>query len=261
MKFENKICVITGGALGIGRCLVQEFAKSGCKVAFIDINDKEGNYVLNLLEKDGYDALFYHGDLANEQVLKEFASKVIERYGKIDYLINNACVNKKGLLSECSLDDFNYVLKVGVSAPYFLTLLFKPYFNQDGAIVNISSTRAYMSQADTESYTAAKGGISALTHSLAASLAHKVRVNAINPGWIDTGQYYDSEYSPEYTSEDLLQHFSGKVGKPEDIARLAMFLCHKDSEFINGESITVDGGMSKKMIYHGDEGWKLSPKH
>lgn len=261
MKFDNKVCVITGGALGIGRCLVREFAKNGCKVAFIDINEKEGYYVLDLLEQEGYDALFYCGDIANEQTLRNFSTLVIERYGKIDYLINNACISKKGLLSGCSFEEFNYVLKVGISAPYFLTQLFKPHFNQDGAIVNISSTRALMSQADTESYTAAKGGISALTHGLAASLEHKVRVNAISPGWIDTSRYNNVAITSNHSKEDLLQHTSGRVGEPEDIAKLAMFLCHKDSTFINGENITVDGGMSKRMIYHGDEGWNLTLNH
>ena len=135
-----------------------------------------------------------------------------------------------------------------------LTKLFL-LFNTDGAVVNISSTRAFQSQRDTESYTAAKGGITALTHALAVSLAGKIRVNSISPGWIDTGITYDKNYIPEYSDADKKQHPSGCVGHPMDIVRTVFFLCDQNNSFINGQNITVDGGMSKLMIYTEDHGW------
>ena len=164
-------------------------------------------------------------------------------------------VSKKGILSGCSYEDFNEVLRVGIAAPYMLTKLLLPYFNENAAIVNISSTRAFQSQQDTESYSAAKGGITALTHALAVSLAGRVRVNSIAPGWIDTGSTYDEHYVAEYKEVDKYQHPSKRVGHPMDIARAVFFLCDEKNSFINGQNITVDGGMSKLMIYTEDYGW------
>ncbi len=232
MDFTNKTAVVTGGANGIGRCIADEFKKAGARVAIIDKDDNATDC-----------ALFYHGDISNEKTLTDFAAQVVEKFGKVDYLINNAMLSKKGILSGCSFEDFLYV------QPYLLTKLLLPHFAEKAAIVNICSTRAFMSQADTESYSAAKGGILALTHALAVSLAGKVRVNAISPGWIDTT-------GSEWSRKDRLQHPVGRVGNPLDIARMALFLCGEDSGFITGENITVDGGMTKLMIYHGDNGWK-----
>lgn len=167
-------------------------------------------------------------------------------------------MSRKGILTGCGFDDFNYVLKLGVTAPYMLSLLFKKYFNNGAAIVNISSTRAFMSQPDTESYTAAKGGISALTHALSVSLSGRVRVNCISPGWIDTSAFQDTEIDdPQFSSEDLSQHPAGRIGLPKDIAKAVLFLCSEDASFITGQNITIDGGMTKQMVYHGDHGWIL----
>ena len=258
MDFAGKVCVITGGALGIGRCLTREFAKHGCKVAFIDINKAAGEQNLQHIQSNYGEGLFYCGDLTNQSTLQEFVDMTIEKFGRLDYLINNACISKRGILSDCSYDDFNYVLQLGVTAPYMLSKLFLKYFNEGAAIVNISSTRANASQPDTESYTAAKGGIAALTHALAVSLAGKVRVNSISPGWIDVREYYDDCDACQYdhSEADQSQHPVGRIGHARDMAKLAMFLCHQDSGFITGEDITVDGGMSKLMIYHGDHGWR-----
>lgn len=258
--FKDKVCVITGGSLGIGRCLTSEFFKAGAKIAFVDIDEKAGRENEEHIIRSGGQVLFFHGDIAEEQTLNKFVEVVISKYGKIDYLINNACVNKGGILDPCSYDDFNYVLRIGITAPYMLTKLFLPYFNKNACIVNISSSRAFMSQANTESYTAAKGGITALTHALAVSLSGRVRVNSIAPGWIDTGKYYDESYIPQYTEADIAQHPSNRVGKPVDIARAVMFLCDERNSFINGENITIDGGMTKLMIYSGDNGWEYNSK-
>lgn len=229
--FENKVAVITGGAHGIGKCIAEEFKRRGTRTCIIDIRENE----------------YFTGDLAEESVLVNFSRKVIGDYGHVDYLINNALPLMKGI-DNCSYEEFDYALKVGVTAPFYLTKLFSPYFSPGASIVNISSSRDRMSQPQTESYTAAKGGISALTHAMAVSLSGKVRVNSISPGWIDTS-------FAEYTGADAAQHPAGRVGNPMDIANMVMFLCSDKAGFITGENICIDGGMTKQMIYHDDCGW------
>ena len=231
--FTNKVCVITGGANGIGKAIKEEFIKHNCKCYVIDI--AEGEHFI--------------GDIGDEKTLEKFANYVIEKEGKIDFLINNAPPLNKGI-NGCSYEEFNYALRVGVSAPFYLSKLFLPYFNEGACIINISSSRDRMSQPQTESYTASKGGIHALTHALAVSLAHKVRVNSISPGWIDTS-------NQEMSEQDIKQHPAGKVGKPKDIADLVIFLCSPSASFITGENICVDGGMTRQMIYHNDYNWIL----
>ena len=245
---KDKIVVVTGGSNGIGKNIVESFISEGSKVYFIDIDKERAEKITSKYRN----VIYYSGDIADENTLKEFVNTVLSKHNKIDYLINNACITKKGILSNCSYDDFNYVLKVGVTAPYMLSKLFMNNFNEGGAIVNISSTRAYMSQEDTESYTAAKGGITALTHALSISLAGKVRVNSISPGWIET------EENVKHSTEDMLQHPVKRVGKVSDISKMVMFLCSDKASFITGQDITVDGGMTKLMIYNDDKGWNYS---
>lgn len=223
--------VVTGGASWIGKCIKESFEKQGAKVYVIDI--KEGDH--------------YVGDLSDKKVLEDFAQHVIKESGHIDVLVNNALPLMKGI-DDCSYEEFEYALAVGVTAPFYLSKLFLPYFNDGASIINISSSRDRMSQAQTESYTAAKGGISALTHALAVSLAGKVRVNSISPGWIDTT-------GSDFEGADALQQPAGRVGKPEDIAQMVLYLCSDKAGFIDGENICIDGGMTKLMIYHGDHGW------
>ncbi len=241
-RFKGKVAVVTGGANGIGRCIAEAFSSEGAKVAAIDKDAKGANC-----------DLFFHGDIAEEEALKAFANEIAAQFGGVDYLINNACVSRGGILSGCGYDGFLYVQRVGVVAPYMLAKLLLPLFNPGAAICNIASTRASMSQADTESYTAAKGGISALTRALAVSLAGSVRVNCVSPGWIDTT-------GGSFSREDHVQHPAGRIGTPEDIARAVLFLCGEESGFITGENITVDGGMTKLMVYHNDHGWSYSQK-
>ena len=233
--FSGKIAVITGGANGIGKCIAEEFQKNGAEVVIID--KASGNHFV--------------GDIADKNVLEGFVQTVIKRHGHIDYLVNNALPLMKGI-GECSYEEFQYAMSVGVTAPFYLAKLFMPYFNEGGSIVNISSSRDRMSQPQTESYTAAKGGIAALTHALAVSLAGKARVNSISPGWIDT------EYRV-YDGADAVQQPVGRVGNPLDIANMVLFLCSDKAGFITGENICIDGGMTKQMIYHGDYGWNLHP--
>lgn len=231
--FENRVAVITGGAHGIGQAIAQEFQKAGAHVCIID-----------LLPND-----YFVGDLGDQTVLEAFARKVLDEYGRVDYLINNAPPLMKGL-DECTYEEFNYALRVGVTAAFYLTKLFAPYFGPGAAVVNISSSRDRMSQPQTESYTAAKGGISALTHALAVTLREKARVNSISPGWIDTD--YTSYQGPDATQQPV-----GRVGNPLDIAHMALFLCSDQAGFITGENICIDGGMTHQMIYHNDWGWNL----
>ena len=235
MDFNNKIAIVTGGAQGIGRCIVEEFRKAGATVCVID--KQPGDHFV--------------GDLADKNVLEHFAKEMIAKHGRVDYLVNNALPLMKGL-AECSYEEFQYALSVGVTAPFYLAKLFAPHFAEGAAIVNISSSRDRMSQPQTESYTAAKGGIAALTHALAVSLAGKVRVNSISPGWIDT-QY------TVYEGPDAVQQPAGRVGNPLDIANMVLYLCSDKAGFITGENICIDGGMTRQMIYHGDNGWSLSP--
>ena len=231
--FQNKVVVVTGGARGIGKCIREKFEEAGAVVCVFDVLDND----------------FFVGDLADKETLERFVQKVIAEYGHVDYLINNAAPKMCGI-DTGSYEDFEYALKVGVTAPFYLAKLFAPHFAPGAGIVNISSSRDRMSQPQTESYTAAKGGISALTHALAVSLAGKVRVNSVSPGWIDTAYTV-------YEGPDAVQQPAGRVGMPPDIANMVLYLCSDMAGFITGENICIDGGMTRQMIYHGDHGWSL----
>ncbi len=234
--FENKVVVITGGAGGIGKCTADEFRRAGAKVCIIDIAEND----------------YFVGDIGKKEVLRAFSEKVIAEYGRVDVLVNNAPPKMRGI-DNCSYEDFTYAMQVGVTAPFYLTKLFAPYFSEGASVINISSSRDRMSQAQTESYTAAKGGISALTHALAVSFAGKVRVNSISPGWIDTN-------FKVYEGADATQQPAGRVGNPLDIANMILFLASDKAGFITGENICIDGGMTRLMIYHGDNGWEYLGK-
>lgn len=258
MTFNGKIVAVTGGAKGIGRCIAETFADHGASVALFDKDALSGQ---TFVERFGKHHLFVSGDAACPADLERLSQAVLSKYGAIDILVNNACLSNRGLLSRCSYEDFNEVLHVGVTAPYYLSLLFTKHFRPGASIVNIASTRAFMSQRDTESYTAAKGGITALTHALAMSLTGIARVNSVAPGWIDTSAWQGASADTPLASSlaDQLQHPSQRIGQPQDIARAVLFLCSAEAGFINGENLTVDGGMTRRMIYHGDEGWAFTP--
>lgn len=231
--FKNKVAVVTGGARGIGKCIREKFEEAGARV-----------FVIDLLDND-----CFVGDLADKATLERFADAVIRKYGRVDFLINNAAPKMCGI-REGSYEDFEYAQRVGVTAPFYLTKLLSPYFGEGASVVNISSSRDRMSQPETESYTAAKGGISALTHAMAVSLRGKARVNSVSPGWIDNGYRV-------YEGADATQQPVGRVGNPVDVANMVLYLCSDMAGFITGENVCIDGGMTKQMIYHGDHGWSL----
>ena len=232
--FRDKVIVITGGAGGIGKCIAEEFSKQGAHVCVID--SAEGSHFV--------------GDIADQTTLETFAAGVIAQYGRVDVLVNNAPPLFLGI-DQCSYEQFQKSLAIGVTAPFYLSKLFGPYFAPGASIINISSSRDRMSQPQSESYTAAKGGIAALTHALAVSFAGRVRVNSISPGWIDT------DYRV-YEGSDAIQQPAGRVGNPLDIANMVLFLASEKAGFITGENICIDGGQTRLMIYHGDHGWTLN---
>lgn len=230
-EFQDKVAVITGGAHGIGLAAARLFAQQGARVCVIDTAPNDG----------------FVGDVGSKADLERFAAQVLRDCGHVDFLVNNAPPRMRGL-DTCSYEEFEQALRVGVTAPFYLTRLFLPHFAPGAAVVNISSSRDRMSQPFTESYTAAKGGIAALTHAMAVSLAGRVRVNSISPGWIETG-------SAVWTGPDADQQPAGRVGVPDDIAQMILYLCSARAGFITGENICIDGGMTRQMIYHNDHGW------
>ena len=232
LQFEKKVAVVTGGGHGIGKAIADQFRSEGATVHVFDTQPGD----------------WFVGDVGDRDTLERFAASVMEQSGHVDYLINNAPPLMKGI-EECSWEEFHRALSVGVAAPFYLTKLFLACFAEGAAVVNISSSRDRMSQPQTESYSAAKGGIAALTHAMAVSLAGRVRVNSISPGWINTTD-------DEFSGADALQHPSGRVGRPEDIAEMVLFLCSEKAGFITGENICIDGGMTRLMIYHDDHGWE-----
>ena len=234
-RFTGKTAVITGGARGIGRAIADAFRAEGAAVHIID-----------LLPGD-----WFVGDVGDRETLERFAAHVLRQSPRVDCLVNNALPLMKGM-DECSYEEFSRALAVGVTAPFYLTKLLAPHFAPGASVINIASSRDRMSQPQTESYTAAKGGIAALTHAMAVSLAGRARVNSISPGWIDTA-------GAEITGPDALQQPAGRVGRPADIAELALFLCSDRAGFITGENICVDGGMTRLMVYHGEHGWTYQP--
>ncbi len=233
--FDGKTAVITGGAHGIGRAIADAFLREGAAVRIIDIRPGD----------------WFVGDVADRETLERFAERTVRECGRVDYLINNALPPMKGI-DECGWEDFVRAQLVGVAAPFYLTKLLVPHFAEGAAVVNIASSRDRMSQPQTESYTAAKGGIAALTHAMAVSLAGRVRVNSISPGWIDTA-------GGGIGGADAAQQPVGRVGKPEDIAEAALFRCSDRAGFITGENLCIDGGMTRLMIYHGEHGWTYRP--
>lgn len=245
IKFPSRRVFVTGGASGIGRAIVEQFRKANCQVAFCDIDTKQGTYVAQATG-----AKFYPADVSDAEALDKCVSRIIEDWGDIDIIINNAGVFRYVPITETTVEDFDKTLDINLR-PAFVTARRMAIHRKGmetmpdyGRIINISSTRYLQSEPGTEAYSASKGGVSALTHVLAASLSeYNITVNAVAPGWICTEDY------DKLTELDHKQHPSNRVGKPEDIAKMCFFLCEPGNDFINGQTMVVDGGMTKKMIY------------
>ncbi|MBO6046422.1 MAG: SDR family oxidoreductase [Erysipelotrichaceae bacterium] len=231
-EFNHKVVLITGSHHGIGLKTKEMFLEEGAIVCGIDVSPGE----------------YFQGDVSDQQVLEAFVNKVITDYGHIDIIVNNATPIMKGI-DDCSYETFMQALAIGVGAPFYLVKLSLPYLGTGASIINISSSRDRMSQSQTESYSAAKGGIAALTHAMANSLRGKARVNSVSPGWIDT-------HGRTYSGPDATQQLVGRVGEPADIANMILYLASDKASFITGENICIDGGMTKQMIYHDDQGWE-----
>lgn len=254
--YTSKTVLITGSAQGIGLGMAQAFARAGANTIITDVDREAGEEAITRLKKQKLDVSFIPCDVSVEDEVKELMNQVAKEYGKLDVLINNAGIADPdaGPLQEMRMDVFDRVLAVNLRGPllcskYALPLLYEA---EHPAILNISSTRAFMSEPNTFPYSASKGGLEALTHSLAISLTNpRVRVNAIAPGWIETGpwQKQEEQYDPQHRVKDKEQHPAGRIGTPEDIAEAALFLCSDKAGFITGQSLIIDGGMTVKMIY------------
>ncbi|WP_242928660.1 SDR family NAD(P)-dependent oxidoreductase [Pontibacter vulgaris] len=254
--YKNKTVLITGGAQGIGLGMAQAFAREGANVVITDADKEAGNEAVERLQKEKLKVEFIPCDISQEHEVVALLAKVGEKYKQLDVLVNNAGIADPfmGDLEEMLMSEFDRILAVNLRGPVLCTKYALPLLRKatHPAILNISSTRAFMSEPNTFAYSASKGGLQALTHSLAISLAEdRIRVNAIAPGWIETGEWQkkSDKYKPQHTKEDKEQHPVGRVGTPEDIAEAALFLCSDKAGFITGQSITIDGGITVKMIY------------
>lgn len=242
--FQNKTVIVTGAAQGIGRSVVTHFAKAGANVVIADFEHDVGVQLAAELQKEGYSAIFAETDVRSEESVTQLMEMAAARFGEIHILINNAGKGKWISPLELSLEDWDDIINTNLRSVFLCSREAAKRMNSGGAIINLASTRAVMSEPNSESYAATKGGILALTHALASSFSElNITVNSISPGWIETGDY------DALRPSDHAQHFSNRVGKPDDIARACLYLANPENDFITGTDLTIDGGMTKKMIY------------
>ncbi|MCA1757900.1 MAG: SDR family oxidoreductase [Bacteroidales bacterium] len=242
----EKVVIVTGGAKGIGRCIASTYAEEGATVIIADIDRKAGDQTTEEITEQGGNALFIHTDISAPESIATLFRKAGEIFNRLDILINNAGFGIWKSPDSLTVEEWDSVLNTNLRGPFLCTKEAVPLIQKGngGSVVNIASTRALMSEPDSEAYAASKGGIVALTHALAASLSkYNIQVNCISPGWIETGDY------SRLREKDHLQHFSQRVGKPEDIANTCIWLTDPGNSFINGANIIIDGGMTRKMIY------------
>jgi len=241
-----KVAIITGGAQGIGKVTAKMLSKGAWQVAVLDVDEDA------LSEISEGQIATYHCDVANERQVQDTINQVIAQFGRLDAIVNNAAISANKPVEELNLEDWNRVLAVNLTGAFLLAKHAAKHLRQQrGAIVNLCSTRAHMSEPNTEAYSASKGGIFALTHALAMSLAPDIRVNSISPGWIDVTNYKKESERKEidWAAEHHEQHPVGRIGTPHDIAAMVQYLLSEHAAFITGQDFVVDGGMTRKMIY------------
>jgi NAD(P)-dependent dehydrogenase (short-subunit alcohol dehydrogenase family) len=246
MGFEEKTVIVTGAGRGIGRAVATAFAESGARVVLAEKDLVSGTEAERGFISKGWEALFIRTDISVPEEVASMVAVTVEKWGRIDVVVNNAGYGVWKSPLDLGIEEWDNVINTNLRGAFLCAREAARFMKENGggAIINIASTRAFMSEAGSEAYAASKGGMVALTHALAASLAqYRIRVNCISPGWIETGDY------DTLRETDHSQHFSGRVGRPEDIARACLFLAAEGNEFINGENIIIDGGMTRKMIY------------
>lgn len=246
MGHSGKVVIVTGAGSGIGRCVAAVFAAVGARVVIAERNNVTGEDAVRYIREQGGEVSFIMTDVSVPGQVTAMVRATAEKYGVIDIVINNAGFGIWKSPLDLTVEEWDSVVNTNLRGAFLCAREAARFMKEHGggSVVNIASTRAFMSEAGSEAYAASKGGVVALTHALAASLAHsRIRVNCISPGWIETGDY-SALREPDHS-----QHFSGRVGKPDDIARACLFLTDDDNEFINGENIIIDGGMTRKMIY------------
>jgi NAD(P)-dependent dehydrogenase (short-subunit alcohol dehydrogenase family) len=253
MSLKDKVAIVTGGGQGIGKAIAQRFLKEGLSVVIAEIDQDAGKETEAQYSSLGK-VKFIATDIASEASVKSAIAQTIESFGRLDILVNNAAIAnpENASIAELSLESWNQIIAVNLTGTFLCTKYAVPHLrNHQGVIINIASTRALMSEPDTEAYSTAKGGIVALTHALANSLGPDIRVNCISPGWIAVSdwQKQSSRAEPQLTEQDHKQHPAGRVGKPEDIAEMVFYLASPVAGFITGANFVVDGGMTRKMIY------------
>ncbi len=254
MDTRRKTAVITGGAQGIGKAIVQAFCSRGYSVAFADNDTEAGEETLEELSSKG-DILYVPADVSQEKDAAMLIETTAGHFGTINVLVNNAGIMIRKPMEILSLAEWNRVINTNLTSIFLCSRFALAHLKPNrGSIVNIASTRALMSESDTESYTASKGGIVALTHAMAISCGPKVRVNCISPGWIEVEEWKKRtiRQKPQLTDRDNSQHPCGRVGVPQDIARAVLYLCDTENDFITGTNFVIDGGMTRKMIYEDD---------
>ncbi len=248
---NNQVAIVTGGAQGIGKGIVKHLLGLGMRVVIADADNEAGKEVQAEYRSRG-DLHFVHCDVADEAQVRQLIEETIQHYQRLDVLVNNAGIVHFKPLEQTTLADWNEVIGVNLTGCFLCAKYAAPHLRKArGAMVNIASTRALMSEPDTAAYSASKGGMLALTHSLAVSLGPEVRVNCISPGWIEVGDWKKRAdlTAPRHSEQDRLQHPAGRVGTPEDVAGLVAYLISPVAGFITGANFIVDGGMTHKMIY------------